>query len=116
LAEAERQLQEARSIVDACPDPGRVDKRVERAELRARAGQQQPRLREPLSQRELAVLELLRTRLSQREIGEALYISLNTVKSHTRSIFRKLDAADRGEAVAHAQQLGLLEQVRPEAR
>ena len=116
LAEAERQLQEARSIVDACPDPGRVDKRVERAELRARAGQQQPRLREPLSQRELAVLELLRTRLSQREIGEALYISLNTVKSHTRSIFRKLDAADRREAVAHAQQLGLLEQVRPEAR
>jgi LuxR family maltose regulon positive regulatory protein len=115
--EAERGLREARSLVDACPDPGRVRARVERAERRARGGEQQPQLREPLSQREFAVLELLRTRLSQREIGEALYISLNTVKSHTRSIFRKLDAADRAEAVARAQQLGLLEQrLRPEPR
>ncbi len=61
-----------------------------------------------LSERELAVLRLLPTRMSQREIGDALYVSLNTVKSHVRSIFRKLDATSRTEAVEHARRLQLL--------
>ena len=47
--------------------------------------------------------------MTQREIGERLYVSLNTVKSHTRSIFRKLDASDRSAAVKRAGELGLLE-------
>jgi LuxR family maltose regulon positive regulatory protein len=61
-----------------------------------------------LSERELEVLRLLSTRLSQREIGSTLYVSLNTVKSHTKSIFRKLGASTRSEAVARARELGLI--------
>jgi LuxR family maltose regulon positive regulatory protein len=115
--EAARLLDEARALVDASPDPGRARERVERAAQSLGVRQQPPQLREPLSQRERAVLELLPTSLSQREIGNALYISLNTVKSHTRSIFRKLGAADRDDAVARAQQLGLLDpSIRPGAR
>jgi LuxR family maltose regulon positive regulatory protein len=61
-----------------------------------------------LTDRELAVLHLLDTDLSQREIGAMLYVSLNTVKTHVRGIFRKLDASSRREAVQRARALGLL--------
>jgi LuxR family transcriptional regulator, maltose regulon positive regulatory protein len=61
-----------------------------------------------LSERELTVLRLLPSALSQREIGNELYVSLNTVKTHTRSIFRKLGVSTRDEAVARARQAGLL--------
>ena len=63
---------------------------------------------EELSDRELAVLRLLRTDLSQREIGEALFVSFNTVKTHVKSIYRKLDVATRTDAVARARELDLL--------
>jgi LuxR family maltose regulon positive regulatory protein len=62
----------------------------------------------PLSERELAVLRLLATDLSQREIGAQLFISLNTVKAHTRSIFRKLGVSSRSEAVTRARDLALV--------
>jgi LuxR family transcriptional regulator, maltose regulon positive regulatory protein len=61
-----------------------------------------------LSERELTVLRLLPTRLSQREIGESLYVSVNTVKTHTKSIFRKLGVSTREDAVAKARELGLV--------
>jgi LuxR family maltose regulon positive regulatory protein len=63
---------------------------------------------EELSGRELAVLRLFPSDLSQREIGGELYISLNTVKTHTKNILRKLDANSRREAVERARNLGLL--------
>jgi LuxR family maltose regulon positive regulatory protein len=46
--------------------------------------------------------------MTQREIGGELYVSLNTVKSHTKNIFRKLSASNRSEAVARARELGIL--------
>jgi ATP/maltotriose-dependent transcriptional regulator MalT len=58
---------------------------------------------------ELAVLRGLATGLSRREIGEQLYISLNTVKTHTRELYRKLDVTSRADAVARAWALGLLD-------
>jgi LuxR family maltose regulon positive regulatory protein len=61
-----------------------------------------------LSERELAVLRLLASKLSQREIAAELYVSFNTVKTHTRAIFRKLGVASRAEAVDRARELGLL--------
>ena len=61
---------------------------------------------EALSDAELGVLRLLRTELSQREIGAELFVSVNTVKSHTRSIYRKLGVATREEAVRRASDLG----------
>ena len=48
------------------------------------------------------------TGLSRREIGDRLYISLNTVKSHTRELYRKLAATSRNDAVGRAEALGLL--------
>jgi LuxR family maltose regulon positive regulatory protein len=63
---------------------------------------------EPLSDRELAVLRLFPSDLSLREIGAALYVSLNTVKTHARSIYRKLGASGREDAVARARRLRLL--------
>ncbi|HET6953108.1 MAG TPA: LuxR C-terminal-related transcriptional regulator, partial [Acidimicrobiales bacterium] len=63
---------------------------------------------EPLSERELSVLRYLPSRLSNREIGAELYVSLNTVKSHLKTIYRKLDVECRDEAVRRARQLGLI--------
>ena len=54
------------------------------------------------------MLRLLPTPLSQREIGASLYVSVNTVKTHTKSIFRKLGVSTRAEAVARARELGLV--------
>jgi LuxR family transcriptional regulator, maltose regulon positive regulatory protein len=45
----------------------------------------------------------------RREVGEQLYVSLNTVKTHTRALYRKLGASSRADAVARAEALGLLD-------
>jgi LuxR family maltose regulon positive regulatory protein len=63
---------------------------------------------EELTPKELEVLRLLATRLSRREIGERLYVSLNTVKTHQRAVYRKLGVEHRGAAVSRARELGLL--------
>jgi len=63
---------------------------------------------EPLTGRELEVLQLLAEDLSNREIGRRLFISLPTVKSHTRTIYGKLGVHNREEAVARAQALSIL--------
>ncbi len=59
-------------------------------------------LPEPLSEREEAVLRCLPTMMSNREIAGELYVSVNTVKTHLKHIYRKLDAADRRAAVRRA--------------
>jgi len=48
--------------------------------------------------------------LSRRQIGAELYISLNTVKTHTRELYRKLGATSRADAIARADALGLLDE------
>ena len=65
-------------------------------------------LAEPLSQRELEVLHLIAQGLSNREIGERLFLALDTVKGHNRKIFGKLEAQSRTEALARARALNLL--------
>ena len=65
-------------------------------------------LNEPLTDRELEVLRLIAQGLSNREIGERLFLSLNTVKGHNQKIFDKLQVQRRTEAVERARQLGLL--------
>jgi LuxR family maltose regulon positive regulatory protein len=63
---------------------------------------------DPLSARELEVLRLIAEGLSNREIANRLFITINTVKKHTRLTFDKLDVANRTHAVARARELGLL--------
>ena len=64
------------------------------------------RLIEPLSHRELEVLRLISQGLSNHEIGEQLFLALDTVKGHNRKIFGKLQVQRRTEAVARARALG----------
>jgi LuxR family maltose regulon positive regulatory protein len=63
---------------------------------------------EPLSARELEVLELIAKGLTNPEIASRLFLALNTVKGHTRNIYGKLDVHNRTQAVARARALGLL--------
>ncbi|MEA2573318.1 MAG: hypothetical protein QOH93_616 [Chloroflexia bacterium] len=63
---------------------------------------------EPLSQRELEVLQLIAQGLSNHEISERLFLALDTVKGHNQKIFGKLQVQRRTEAVARARELGLL--------
>ena len=65
-------------------------------------------LEEPLTSRESEVLELLAQRLRNKEIGKKLFISPETVKSHIKKLFSKLDAVDRQDVVDKAIKLGLL--------
>ena len=107
-AGARKCLEEARAALASAPDAAGVREMVAVAGRqldstgRARAAEQ------GLSDRELGVLRLLATDLTQREIGRELYLSLNTVKSHTRSIFRKLGVSGRERAVTRARELGLI--------
>jgi LuxR family maltose regulon positive regulatory protein len=68
-----------------------------------------PPLLEPPSPRETEVLRLLATHLSHAEMAEELVVSVSTVRSHVKSIYSKLDAHSRMEAVQRARQLGLLD-------
>jgi LuxR family maltose regulon positive regulatory protein len=61
-----------------------------------------------LTGREREVLRFASSLLSTEEIADAMYLSVNTVKSHLKSVFRKLGATRRGEAVRRAKSLGML--------
>ena len=63
---------------------------------------------DPLTERELEVLKLLRTELTGPEIAQELSVSLNTIRTHTKSIYSKLDVNNRRAAVRVAQELSIL--------
>ncbi len=65
-------------------------------------------LLDPLSERELAVLRFLPTMLSNAEIASEMFVSANTVKTHLKHVYRKLDVSDRRQAVRRARELRLL--------
>ena len=69
-----------------------------------------------LTTAELRLLPLLTTHLSFREIGEQLFVSHNTVKTQAISIYRKLDATSRSEAIERAVQVGLIDSAAPAHR
>lgn len=61
-----------------------------------------------MTPRELEVLEQMALGLSNQEIAEKLYVSLNTVKTHTSNVFSKLDVQRRTQAIQRAKALGLI--------
>jgi LuxR family maltose regulon positive regulatory protein len=102
---------EARELQSRAPEPGtRMPRLLAQAERRLRLVLHQPAARsvEELTAREEAVLRLLPSGLSAREMGSELGISRETIKTHTNSIYRKLGASSRREAVARARELELL--------
>jgi LuxR family transcriptional regulator, maltose regulon positive regulatory protein len=62
----------------------------------------------PLTGSELAVLRFLPSHMTNQEIAEALFLSINTVKTHLRSAYRKLGVANRRQAIARGRRLDLL--------
>jgi DNA-binding NarL/FixJ family response regulator len=72
------------------------------------AARTQPQPRQPLSRRELEVLELIADGLENQAIADRLYVSVETVRTHVKSILRKLSSRDRTHAVAIAFRSGVL--------
>jgi LuxR family maltose regulon positive regulatory protein len=103
---------EARGIVERCPDPGILTEMLARTgrrlHLAPRPRREAPDAADEMTERELAVLRLLPSELSQREIGAALFLSLNTIKTHVKSIYRKLGVDGRDAAVDRARELDLI--------
>ena len=103
-------LEEARRILVVRPDLGVLGEAVAHLELElaampeARAGGSSG-----LTPAELRLLPNLSTHLSFREIGERLHVSRNTIKTQAISVYRKLGVSSRSEAVAVAEDLGLVE-------
>ena len=112
VGDAEATLRSAREAIRELADGGRIPslaedvrREVAQARRRATAGE----LLEPPSKAEMAVLRLLDSELSVRQIAQELFLSANTVRTHTRSIYRKLSVSSRADAVARADALGLVE-------
>ena len=82
-----------RNVVVVTPDFQRNDQELQRLGI---------------SKREYEVLELIAQGLSNQEIADKLFVSLNTVKTHSSNLFMKLDARRRTQAVLRAKELGLL--------
>jgi len=99
---------EARQLLTACPGGAQAQwdrlHRLERRFTRPRPGA----AGEPLTEREVTVLRLLQGTLSLRDIGQELYLSPNTVKTHTRAAYRKLGVSTRQDAIARAHEIGVL--------
>lgn len=112
-AEKRALVREARTLVEGPRGRGRITELVAEAErkLAMRRPTQQAAGTvhvEQLTDRELQVLRLLRSDLSLREVADELFVSHNTIKSYTKSIYRKLGVTSRSAALDTASHLDLL--------
>jgi LuxR family maltose regulon positive regulatory protein len=108
VAGAAELAEEAREALAALPDGTEaLQARLAELDRRIGGGNHEAHTAEPLTEREAAVLRLLGGTLSLREIGNELYVSANTVKTHTQAIYRKLGVSTRNEAVAQGKRLRL---------
>jgi LuxR family maltose regulon positive regulatory protein len=108
LDEGERMTQLLYLAMDRGIEPEYIGKLLANTLVQKKARKPTSVLIEPLSGREIEVLQLIAEGLSNREIAERLVISLSTVKGHTTKIFGKLNVNSRTQAVATARQLGML--------
>ena len=104
IAAAERHVRAARSFLERYPDAGILRGRAERL-LEA---VERTRLAEPLTPAERRVLALLPTHLTEAQMAGQLFVSRNTVKTHVKGLYRKLEVSSRADAVARGRELGLL--------
>ena len=99
--DASIRLREAEALIEEMTDPGVLG-------VSSRSGRDLPGTSD-LSHRELEVLRVLADGLPKRQAADGLFVSYNTLHSHVRSIYRKLDVRSRGEAVAWGRRHGLLD-------
>ncbi len=108
-AGARAMFEEARLLIEEHQDPGlslvsmlgQVGRKLRRTPRRIEPGRR-------LSEAEMEVLRLLARDLQRRQIADALYLSVNTIKSHVRSIYRKLGVSSQQEAVEAARRSGFI--------
>jgi LuxR family maltose regulon positive regulatory protein len=103
-AAAEAHASAAAARLERYPDAGILRRRAERL----RGAVEHARAIEPLTPAERRVLELLPTHLTDGQMAEQLFVSHNTVKSHLKSVYRKLEVSSRADAVQRARETGLL--------
>jgi LuxR family maltose regulon positive regulatory protein len=110
LAGARTLMREIDELLQRRPDLGTLapDAQALRDRLATDRGSTAPGA-SALTAAELRLLPLLSTHLSLPEIGEELFVSRHTVKSQANSLYRKLGASSRSQAVTRARELGLLE-------
>ena len=101
-------LREIESILRRRPDLGTLLVQVDELRASLKTMRAQAPGASTLTEAELHLLPRLATHLSFREIGERLYLSRHTVKSHAMAIYRKLNVSSRNAAVERARELGLL--------
>jgi LuxR family maltose regulon positive regulatory protein len=101
--------EEARLLLTSAPDgAGALLARLDRLEQRLAGRSRGVPAVDPLTDREVGVLRLLRGTLSIREIGQTLNVSQNTVKTHTNAIYRKLGVSSRHDAISRARDMDIL--------
>ena len=101
-------LREIDAIVRRQPDLGVLPAQVEELRTTLKTLRAEAPGASTLTEAELRVLPYLATHLTFREIGERLYLSRHTVKSHVTATYRKLNVTSRNGAVERARELGLL--------
>lgn len=107
--EAKEVLAEARAVLKDSPEAAMFHERLERQERKLRArNPQEGVLNEELTGRELDVVGLLDSELSTRQMGQRLYLAPSTVRTHIKSIYRKLGVSSRTDAVEEARARGLI--------
>jgi LuxR family maltose regulon positive regulatory protein len=108
LASARALVEEARLLLADCPDPGAVGVELEEVARSLTPAHRRVDGASELTERELEVLSYLAAGLAKRDIGRVLFLSYNTIHSHTKSIYQKLRVSSRQAAVERARDLGAL--------
>ena len=106
-------LSRAREVVETEPVSAFTVRRLEECEIRlgragTRAAARSGVLAEELTDRELSILRALQGTATQREIGAALFLSINTIKAYNKSLYRKLGVTSRHDAITAGRELGLI--------
>ena len=105
--EARQALQEADGLIDSMADPGYL--RIAREAIVPHVGLPKAVEDRELSRREMEVLRLMATGRSKREVANELVVSYNTIHSHYRSIYRKLEVGSKADAIDRAVALALID-------
>jgi LuxR family transcriptional regulator, maltose regulon positive regulatory protein len=101
-------IEEARELLDGCADPGMLRDRLESVARSLTPAYRRIEGASELTEREREVLRYLAEGMPKRDIGAALFLSYNTIHSHTKSIYQKLRVSSRQAAVERARELGAL--------
>jgi LuxR family maltose regulon positive regulatory protein len=101
-------IAEARELLDGCADPGMLRVRLESVARSLTPAYRRIDGASELTEREREVLRYLAEGMPKRDIGAALFLSYNTIHSHTKSIYQKLRVSSRQAAVEKARELGAL--------